>query len=375
MSKKTLSAIGMADNGIARTPSKGQKSFNSLIGRIEERRATLAEWEAFEPEFRRKFNNELAPLEDTFDAVRIELVRRLDQSHDLKGLTKTERQTIADLITHVAGAMLGGLENPELMEIFERYNPADQEEESAVLDDIRRTMQATLGAEIQEDVDATPPDAVFQYVQEQLDQQDEQERIRREARDDYHAKRKKAPKHAATEERARAEQEEVHLSIREVYRKLASALHPDREADPVERERKAGLMQRVNKAYATRSLLDLLEIQLELEHIDQATLDSVSEDRLKRWNTILKEQLRGLDQELMEVEVEYRIRCGMSPMQAVSPKAVKRDLTRRQSLLREGIKGFERDLRMFGDMSRLKPWLKEMKQELVFMQMDDDLPF
>ena len=375
MSKKTLSAIGMADNGVARTPSKGQKSFNSLIGRIEERRARLAEWEAFEPEFRRKFNDELAPLEDAFDAVRIELVRRLDQSHDLKGLTKTERQTIADLITHVAGAMLGGLENPELMEIFERYNPADPEEESAVLGDIRRTMQTTLGAEIQEDVDATSPDAVFQYVQEQLDQQDEQERIRREARDGYHAKRKKAPKHAATEERARAEQEEVHLSIREVYRKLASALHPDREADPVERERKAGLMQRVNKAYATRSLLDLLEIQLELEHIDQATLDSVSEDRLKRWNTILKEQLRGLDQELMEVEVEYRIRCDMSPMQAVSPKAVKRDLTRRQSLLREGIKGFERDLRMFGDMSRLKPWLKEMKQELVFMQMDDDLPF
>jgi len=375
VSKKTLSAIGMADNGIARTPSKGQKSFNSLIGRIEERRATLAEWEAFEPEFRRKFNNELAPLEDTFDAVRIELVRRLDQSHDLKGLTKTERQTIADLITHVAGAMLGGLENPELMEIFERYNPADQEEESAVLDDIRRTMQATLGAEIQEDVDATSPDAVFQYVQEQLDQQDEQERIRREARDDYHAKRKKAPKHAATEERARAEQEEVHLSIREVYRKLASALHPDREADPVERERKAGLMQRVNKAYATRRLLDLLEIQLELEHIDQATLDSVSEDRLKRWNTILKEQLRGLDQELIEIEVSYQQECDMGPMQAITPKSVKRSLTSRISHLHEGIKGFEQDLRVFDDTKRLKPWLKEMKRELAFIALDEDMPF
>lgn len=375
MSKKTLSAIGTANHGIARAPSKGQKSFNALIGNIEKRRAALADWEAFELEFRRKVIDELTPLEDSFDAVRLKVVKRLDQSHDIKGLTKTERQTIADLICHIAGPMLEHAEDPDLLEIFERYNAPEPEEESVDLEKMRHKMQALLGAVIPEDVDVTSPEAMLRYVQEELDRQDELERARQEARAEHHAKRKKSPKPTAAAERARTEEEEVHLSIREVYRKLASALHPDREADPVERERKAALMQRVNKAYASKSLLDLLEIQLELEHIDQATLDSVSEDRLKRWNTILKEQLRGLDQELMEVELEYRFKCGMSPMQAVSPKTVKRSLTQRMSFLREGIKGFEHDLRMFDDIKRLKPWLKEMKSELTFMQMDDDMPF
>ena len=48
-------------------------------------------------------------------------------------------------------------------------------------------------------------------------------------------------------------------SIREVYRKLAGALHPDRESDPQERERKTALMQRVNQAYAKNNLLQLLD--------------------------------------------------------------------------------------------------------------------
>ena len=155
------------------------------------------------------------------------------------------------------------------------------------------------------------------------------------------------------------------MSIREVYRKLASALHPDREIDPSERDRKAGLMQRVNIAYASRSLLDLLEIQLELEHIDQAALDNISEDRLKRWNTILKDQLSELEMELAEVELGFAIRSGMSTSVNVSPKHVKRALTTNISELREYIKAFEQDVRVFDGGRDLKPWLKSMKAHLA----------
>ena len=347
MAKKTLSAIGTANHGIVRTPSKGQKSFNALIGRIEERRAALADWEAFDADFRRKYNDELVPLRQVYDAARIKLVHRLDQSHDIKGLTKTERQIIVELIGHVAGDLLASVDDPGIAELYRRYNASDAEVESAA---------------------PVSTDNATRHIKEPVDPQDDRERIHREAREQYHANRKKTPKRDAAEERARLEQAEVHLSIREVYRKLASVLHPDREADPVERERKAALMQRVNQAYASRSLLDLLEIQLELEHIDQASLENVSEDRLKRWNTILKEQLRGLDQELTEVEVDYRSRFGMNPAMAVSPKTVKRALTTNITHLREGIRAFEQDLRMFGDIDRLKSWLKDMKRELAAPQ-------
>jgi hypothetical protein len=342
MAKKTLSAIGVASDGLARTPSKGQKAFNRLIAEIEKRRAALAEWETFGLDFQRKYNDEFVPLLSRFDSVRSELVHRLDQAYDTKGLTKTERGTIEDLIVHLARELLASVDDPAIAEIHRRYSGPDPEVE-AIAPEVRRVPER----------------------HEQRDPQDEREDGHREAKDEYHANRKKSPKRQAAEERARAEQAEVHLSIREVYRKLASVLHPDRESDPVERERKAGLMQRVNIAYASRSLLDLLEIQLELEHIDQAALDNISDDRLKRWNTVLKEQLSELDMELEEVQFGFMMKSRMNLMQVVSPKNVKRALTMNISNVREWIKAFEADVRVFDHDERLKPWLKRMKSELA----------
>lgn len=365
MSKKIVSPVGIARHDLARTPSKGQQAFNTLIEKIEKRRATLADWEAFGADYRRKFNDELLPLRSNFNALRAQLVKRLDEAHGAKGLTNAERQTVEDLITYIAGDLLAVVDDPAIEEIFQRYNAASAEEEEAAVQAMRDAMRDVLGVDLPDDVQFASLDDLHLHVQEQLNQDEERERARQEAKAAHHAKRKQSPKRAAAEERARAEEAEVHLSIREVYRKLASVLHPDREPDPVERERKATLMQRVNQAYANKSLLDLLELQLELEHIDQSVLESVSEERLKRWNKILKEQLRGLDQELSEVKIEYAIRTGMRPGHPVSPRNVKYALNTNINQLRTGVHVFEQDLRVFDDPRELKTWLKVMKRELV----------
>lgn len=364
MTRKTLSPVGIARHDLARTPSAGQKAFNTLIEKIEKRRATLADWEAYGDEFRRKFNGELLPLQASVDALRVQLVKRLDQSHDAKGLTKGERQTIVDLITYIAGDLRVPGDDPDITEIYQRYNASTPEEDAAVLDEMREAMQEILGVELPQDMEFASPEDMYRHFQEQMRQEEERDRVREAAKAEHHAKRKQSPKRAAAQERARAEEAEVHLSIREVYRKLASVLHPDREPDPVERERKAALMQRVNQAYASKSLLDLLELQLELEHIDQSILENVSDDRLKRWNKILKEQLRGLDQELAEVKAEYAMRMRMRPGHPVSPKNVKYALNESIYQLRDGVRVFEDDLRVFDDVKRLKPWLKAMKREM-----------
>lgn len=371
MVKRTLSAIGTPTDGTVRPLSKGQKAFNTLVERIGKRREALSEWATFDTEFQRKYNNEFIPLLQQYNAVRIELVTRLDQLHGRKGLTKTERQTIADLLLRVADELVRSVDDPVVEEIYRRHNAVDPEAEAAVLNDIRESISAMFGVEIGDEVDMNSPDDVMRHVQEQLDGQDERERQHQQARDEYHAKRKKTPKQSAAAERARTEQDEVNLSIREVYRKLASALHPDRESDPVERQRKAALMQKVNMAYSKKSLLDLLELQLELEHIDQAALDHVSEDRLKRWNVILKEQLRRLDEELIDVQMGFQMRCGMAPTRSVSPKGVKRSLTTQTTAMREDIRAFQMDLRVMDDPQRLKPWLKDARRELAAMDYGD----
>jgi curved DNA-binding protein CbpA len=91
-----------------------------------------------------------------------------------------------------------------------------------------------------------------------------------------------------------------------VYRKLASALHPDRETDAAERARKTRLMQRVNQAYERNDLLGLLGLQIEIEQIDTEHLAQVSEDRINHYNRVLKEQLAQLRTEIAACAAPFR---------------------------------------------------------------------
>ncbi|MFT4510396.1 hypothetical protein [Caballeronia sp. 15711] len=79
-------------------------------------------------------------------------------------------------------------------------------------------------------------------------------------------------------------------------------MHPDREINPQERERKTALMQMANQAYRKNSLLQSMELQLALEQIDQSVINNIGEDRLKHYNKILKEQVGELDHEILHVE-------------------------------------------------------------------------
>jgi hypothetical protein len=141
-------------------------------------------------------------------------------------------------------------------------------------------------------------------------------------------------------------------------------LHPDRETDPLERERKTVLMQRANQAYGANSLLQLLELQLELEHIDQTAMNNIGEDRLKHYNKILKEQVRELDQEILHVEHSFKDSYGMSPYQEVAPGTILRNLVAEVSSMQQNRARLEQDLRDINDPKHLKRWLKAVKRSL-----------
>jgi len=201
-----------------------------------------------------------------------------------------------------------------------------------------------------------------------------QDALENRAREARRAKRKKTPRQLAAEAREQVEQAELSLSIREVYRKLASALHPDRETDPQERERKTTLMQRANQAYSKNSLLQLLELQLELEHIDQSVINNIGEDRLKHYNKILKEQVGELDHEILHVENGFKHSYGIPPFIEVSPGTIMRNLAADIFSLQESLHALEHDLLVFDDIKQLKDWLKMVKRSLATPRFDD-MPF
>lgn len=344
--------------------SQGQKAFNALIKQIEKRRARLAAWEAAIPPYQRKYASELVPLvEDAVD-LRVKMVHCLDRASEQNGLSRAERRKIASVITELAGELVAARDDAELKAIYNRHSRSDYDsEEAANIKGMKSVLEDVLGFELGDDLDLGSPDDILKRAQAQIHDRQTRYDADRQARQERLAKRNKSAKQLAREAQQEAEEQLLRQSIREVYRKLASALHPDRETDPQERARKTALMQRANQAYDKNNLLQLLELQLELEHIDQTAINNISGHRLRHYNKILKEQLVKLQQEILRVEGGFRAQFGISPFVDLSPSTIMRDLAVEIVGVRRTIRDMRKDLLAFEDVKTFKAWLKALRHQ------------
>ncbi|MGS0897138.1 molecular chaperone DnaJ [Burkholderia stagnalis] len=376
MTARRGAAVVIAPGHETASLSKARQTFNTLVEHIEKRRERLGAWEAVMPVFQKKFVDGLWPLEQTSTALRIDMVRRLDDAFLWKGLSKTEQRTLSALIADMARDLLDVSDDAQLKAIHDRHGASGRDNEAA--DDLRRTKtqpkpepEATPGVEPADDPDTLSPDELVARMQAEQDARFERDMAAHEAREAQRAKRRKAPRQSAAQARREAEQAESSRSIRDIYRKLASALHPDRETDPREQERKTVLMQRVNDAYAKGNLLQLLELQLEIEQIDQRAIDGLGEARLTRYNGILAEQLRELDQEILHVETGFRRTYGIAPSVKLAPDTVVRMLARDMAGVRRDIHELNLMLRAFEDPAQVRDWLKDVKRARASSRFDD----
>ena len=157
-------------------------------------------------------------------------------------------------------------------------------------------------------------------------------------------------------------------AVRVVFRKLASALHPDREPDAAERAAKTELMKRVNQAYQSGDLLALLELQLSIEQIDQEALGRLAREQLRDYVRVLERQSRRLREELSEVLAPFVAALGGTAPRGFNPKIVNRALDADIRALKETIRGLDADLLRFRDSRQLIASLSEFRID----DLDDD---
>ncbi len=338
--------------------SKAQKRFNSLIKKLDKQKASLKEWSESIPHIQQYAANEYEPLFVEYRALETQHLRVLDEAHSNSAFKKPERRKLSHLIREVAGSLITGEGDDELKEIYNRHSDADYDEEQRALEAsageyIKSMMEDMLGMDLRH-VDTSSPEKLQDFLQDQM----QAERAEREARQ---AKRKKSRKQLALEAQHEAERLRIKQSIQEIYRKLATQLHPDREPDPAERERKTRLMQEVNQAYGKKDLLALLELQLQAEQIDQHHINQIAEDRLESYNRLLKEQSDELQREIAEIETEWRMQLNLPPYASVTPKALMARLRDDIQGLRYQIAMVKQDLAAHADPQNLKAWLKAYK--------------
>jgi hypothetical protein len=337
--------------------SKAQKKFNSLIKKIDAQKKILVDWENSKTKISQRVNGEHQPLLDSFNQARAEMVYLLDRAHGDSFFKKTDKAKLKALICDMAAELIQeGMD--ELKEIYNRYNHTDfdseaEEIEADMTDAMKSMMEEMFGFEM-DDADFSSPESMREALEQKFQAQFEQEEATRKPR-------KKTAKQLEKEAREKEEAQNASKSIQEVFRKLVAVLHPDREPDEAERERKTKLMQRVNEAYKKKDLLQLLALQLELEQIDQSNLNTIAEDKLKHFNKVLEEQLDELMQEINEIEFPFRMMLGAPPYIKLTPDDVSKALSRDIRELQKSLKEIQREIKELQNPLTLKAMLKTVR--------------
>lgn len=357
--------------------TRAQQAFQRLVGKIEGRRDELARWQAFGVRYRQRWAAEVLPLQERLRAGQRQMALLIDEllgpSAPGRRLGKMQRAKLRQLLLNLLDGLRDEGDDAELEALNAKHRGASpvtaQPSEIAV---VQAMLEGILGVDLGDDHGATSAEALMAHAQAKLDARDEaQQRQVGGDQVDPAGARPTARSSKAASAKARREQaaQEASQSIRDVYRKLASALHPDRETDAGERERKTTLMQRVNDAYASKDLLSLLGLQLEIEQIDAEHLAAVSPQRLAHFTQVLREQLAELESELAHCTLPFRIdsdQWGRSLTPEFMDKQLNADIATLQTTIRE----IDADLVAFRDPVRLRA---ELEQYPLESARDDEL--
>ncbi len=330
-----------------------QERFNFLIAQIEKARTALAEWEAAMAVFRQLRLQKLQPLHDSLSRACRESVFALDRLIDQAGWSRAERAELREILRGTADVLLelNGADE-EIKALYDKHSEVDFD--TAKQDELQR-----LKAEAEEftGLDLGDDDGI-------LSEEDLVERVYRgmaakeaadAAREDAKAQRRRE---SAAKRRGDDSAQLARQSLREIYRRLASAVHPDREADPVRREEKNALMQRINQAYAANDLLTLFEAQMQIEQLDAGAVAKVSQQRLRQYNRLLAEQLGKSKEALRDLKVAFCLDHGLDEYGGVTPQKLHLLVQRQARGLRAEIGRQQQFLRVLASKASTRRWLK-----------------
>lgn len=356
-----------ARGGQALTPE--QKRFNALLGKIESARTELQSWQDQARLFAEAHAHRVRPLEAEAAAAQRRLALRLDE---LLGAgrefrwTRGERRTLREALCGVVAGLLDGddvddAQAAELKALFDKHAETayDAEQREAVAA-MKQVAEAMSGLDLGDDEFETEDDLMRRM----------HERLSAARQAGHPAEPPRGRRPTAAQKRREREQAEASQSLREVYRKLAGALHPDRADDEADRRRRTALMQRVNQAYEAKDLLALFALQLEIEQVDAEHLARASAERARQYNRLLAEQLEQIQGELEARRAGFCFEFGLDPFSMPAAKQLGRLLESMVRETRAALADIERDLRQLAEPTAAKRWLRQQRRLA-----DNDLPF
>lgn len=330
MSRPDVSPLQIQPDPADPVLAQHQLHFNTLVQDVTQWRAALAGWQARLDVYWQA----VEPIHRELRAAWRQWVFALDEAGLQPGLTRAERQQLDELLREAAAALLEVEDDAGIASLLDRHA-----EPASAVESRNEMSHAPVGEEPAPDWEQRAAAAAAQRAER--------------------AARRRA---AAALKRRKQAAQEVSQSLRDVYRRLASALHPDRELDARQRERKTMLMQQANQAYEAGNLLALLELQLKAEQVDAAHLAAAGQRRLQHYVVVLQEQLADLQSETRRLEAEFRSATGLPPGSGLQARKADRIISSEAQGLRSELQLLRRQTKMLQDMEATRDWLREQRK-------------
>ena len=356
--------------------SPEHKRFKTLLGKIEKARARLLAWQQQLPVFAQMHEAQAAPLLTELRAARRAFAFELDALHGARRWSRNDSATLSQVICDLCGAMLSEAEAPDdaLKALYNRHAEVDFDSEEQQHLASMKALFETMGGIDLGDEPVASADELLRRAQQQM-----AGAAQAQAQAPHtHPPSRKKTRQTAAQQRAEADAQRISQTVRDVYRKLASALHPDRAAAGTpasERDARTALMQRANQAYEAGDLLALLELQLQTEQIDIAHAAGIAAEQVRHFNKVLAEQLRELEAEIDGRQAAFCGSYGVLVESRINPDELGlwlQDEVRELKGALLQLKGDSR--RLQGEPEQLKRLIKRWRADERLMALDDD-PF
>lgn len=321
-----------------------QTRFNGLVREVALWRAAVSEWN----ERIDRHDRAIEPVRREVHAAWREWVFALDAASLQPGLARAERAQLSELLREAATALLEVEDDDaEIASVLGRHEVAPARPSG----DGDGDRNGDRNGDGDGRGDAPPePEPVPDW--EAL----------AEAAAAQRAQRAASRRAAGVHKRQAQAAQQVSHSLRDVYRKLASALHPDREPDAQQRQRKTLLMQQANQAYADGNLLALLELQLGADQVDTRRLAALDGHRLQHHIAVLEDQLGQLQSAARRLEARFRAAVGLPPGTGLQPRKADRLISSQAQQLREELQLLRRQTRVLLDVESTRRWLKDQRK-------------
>lgn len=293
-------SVAISADTTKQTLTPAQKKFNKSIKQLVRQKGKLQQWQRALESTRIRHTDDIELCNTLLHESRVDLLLFLDKAYQEKDLACLQRQKLQAFIVQFSLDLINAKENMQTKAIHDKHSDVSFDEKNKIAArHFKREMEALYDIKLGEDFDPESED-FMEKLRQEYDEQKKTEPQKQKTK-------RQLDKEAQEEKAERA----VSQSVRDVFRQLAKALHPDREMDDKERERKSELMQEVNVAYKNQDLLTLLAQQLEIEQINQDNIDNIAETRLAHYNKVLAKQCAEIKNEILmlkdQLDVEFNL--------------------------------------------------------------------